>query len=115
MRDTAKFGAETTASEAAEGIDLSGKVALVTGGSRADWDRRRRASHPGLGTRPSELRGEPRLLQQRLAFRPGAAVRDHPPRHAGVRDAPWRDVHARSTHHPARRGERRRWWAPVAP
>jgi len=33
MRDTAKFGAETTASEVAEGIDLSGKVALVTGGS----------------------------------------------------------------------------------
>ena len=31
MRDTAKFGAETTASEVAEGIDLSGKVALVTG------------------------------------------------------------------------------------
>jgi len=53
MRDTAKFGAETTASEVAEGIDLSGKVALVTGGSRADWDRRRRASHPGLGTRPT--------------------------------------------------------------
>src|SRR5205809_6174616 len=33
MRDTAKFGAETTASEVAEGIELSGKVALVTGGS----------------------------------------------------------------------------------
>src|SRR5204862_903352 len=33
MRDTSKFGAETTASEVAEGIDLSGKVALVTGGS----------------------------------------------------------------------------------
>src|SRR5262245_31948407 len=33
MRDAAKFGAETTASEVAEGIDLSGKVALVTGGS----------------------------------------------------------------------------------
>src|SRR5712671_2387028 len=33
MRDPAKFGAETTASEVAEGIDLSGKVALVTGGS----------------------------------------------------------------------------------
>src|SRR5437763_4027318 len=33
MRDTAKFGAETTASEVAEGIDSSGKVALVTGGS----------------------------------------------------------------------------------
>src|SRR5713226_4398578 len=33
MRDTAKFGAETTASEVAEDIDLSGKVALVTGGS----------------------------------------------------------------------------------
>ena len=33
MRDTAKFGAETTASEVAEGIDLSGKLALVTGGS----------------------------------------------------------------------------------
>src|SRR3989442_13734730 len=33
MRDTAKFGAETTASEVAEGIDLSGKMALVTGGS----------------------------------------------------------------------------------
>src|SRR5207247_2804724 len=33
MRDTAKFGAETTASEVAEGIDLSGKVALITGGS----------------------------------------------------------------------------------
>src|SRR2546428_5409552 len=33
MRDTAKFGAETTASEVAEGIDLSGTVALITGGS----------------------------------------------------------------------------------
>jgi len=33
MRDTANFGAETTASEVAEGIDLRGKVALVTGGS----------------------------------------------------------------------------------
>src|SRR5215831_6930366 len=33
MRDTSKFGAETTASEVAQGIDLSGKVALVTGGS----------------------------------------------------------------------------------
>ena len=37
MRDPAKFGAkfgaETTASEVAEGIDLSNKVALVTGGS----------------------------------------------------------------------------------
>src|SRR5207245_9983166 len=33
MRDTAKFGAETTAREVAEGIDLSNKVALVTGGS----------------------------------------------------------------------------------
>src|SRR5207237_8033880 len=33
MRDAAKFGAETTASEVAEGIDLSGKVALITGGS----------------------------------------------------------------------------------
>src|SRR5262249_30153249 len=34
MRDAARFGAETTASEVAEGIDLSGKVALVTGGAR---------------------------------------------------------------------------------
>src|SRR6185369_6612776 len=33
MRDASTFGAETTASEAAEGIDLRGKVALVTGGS----------------------------------------------------------------------------------
>jgi len=33
MRDTTRFGAETTASEVAEGIDLSGKVALITGGS----------------------------------------------------------------------------------
>ena len=33
VRDPAKFGAETTASEVAEGIDLSGKVALITGGS----------------------------------------------------------------------------------
>jgi NAD(P)-dependent dehydrogenase (short-subunit alcohol dehydrogenase family) len=33
MRDPATFGAETTASEVSEGIDLSGKVALVTGGS----------------------------------------------------------------------------------
>src|SRR5262247_3989545 len=33
MRDAAKFGAETTASEVTEGIDLSGKVTLVTGGS----------------------------------------------------------------------------------
>src|SRR5262245_22139318 len=33
MRDATKFGAETTASEVAEGIDLRGKVALVTGGS----------------------------------------------------------------------------------
>jgi NAD(P)-dependent dehydrogenase (short-subunit alcohol dehydrogenase family) len=33
MRDPGKFGAETTASEVADGIDLRGKVALVTGGS----------------------------------------------------------------------------------
>ena len=33
MRDAAKFGAETTASQVAEGIDLSGKVALIAGGS----------------------------------------------------------------------------------
>ena len=33
MRDATTFGAETTASEVAEGIDLKGKVALVTGGS----------------------------------------------------------------------------------
>ena len=33
MRDATKFGAETTASEVAEGIDLKGKTALVTGGS----------------------------------------------------------------------------------
>src|SRR5262245_35844365 len=33
MRDATKFGAETTASEVAEGIDLRGKVTLVTGGS----------------------------------------------------------------------------------
>jgi len=33
MRDAAKFGDETTASEVAADIDLSGKVALVTGGS----------------------------------------------------------------------------------
>ena len=33
MRDATKFGAETTASEVAAGIDLDGKVALVTGGS----------------------------------------------------------------------------------
>ena len=33
MRDASKFGAETTAAEVADGIDLTGKVALVTGGS----------------------------------------------------------------------------------
>jgi NAD(P)-dependent dehydrogenase (short-subunit alcohol dehydrogenase family) len=33
MRDASTFGPDTTASEAAEGIDLSGKVALVTGAS----------------------------------------------------------------------------------
>src|SRR5262249_34335731 len=33
MRDATSFGAETTASEVAEGIDLTGKVALVTGGA----------------------------------------------------------------------------------
>lgn len=33
MRDASTFGATTTASEVAEGIDLSGKTALVTGGS----------------------------------------------------------------------------------
>jgi NAD(P)-dependent dehydrogenase (short-subunit alcohol dehydrogenase family) len=33
MRDPARFGDETTASEVSEGIDLGGKVALVTGGS----------------------------------------------------------------------------------
>ena len=32
-RNASTFGAETTASEVAEGIDLKGKVALVTGGS----------------------------------------------------------------------------------
>jgi NAD(P)-dependent dehydrogenase (short-subunit alcohol dehydrogenase family) len=33
MRDVTKFGADTTASEVSDGIDLRGKVALVTGGS----------------------------------------------------------------------------------
>jgi hypothetical protein len=33
MRDVSKFGRDTTASEVLEGIDMSGKVALVTGGS----------------------------------------------------------------------------------
>lgn len=33
MGDAAKFGAEMTASEVGEGIDLRGKVAPVTGGS----------------------------------------------------------------------------------
>jgi len=33
MRDASRFGAETTASEVAEGIDLRGKLALITGGS----------------------------------------------------------------------------------
>src|SRR5262245_40810699 len=33
MRNAAKFGAETTASEVAADIDLRGKVAMVTGGS----------------------------------------------------------------------------------
>jgi len=33
MRDASKFGAETTASEVSEGLDLRGKLALVTGGS----------------------------------------------------------------------------------
>jgi len=33
MRDATTFGADTTASEVSEGIDLRGKVALVTGGS----------------------------------------------------------------------------------
>ncbi len=33
MRDASKFGADTTAAEVADGIDLTGKVALVTGGS----------------------------------------------------------------------------------
>src|SRR5262245_23055217 len=33
MRDATTFGDETTASEVADGIDLRGKVALVTGGS----------------------------------------------------------------------------------
>jgi len=33
MRDASKFGADTAAAEVAEGIDLTGKVALVTGGS----------------------------------------------------------------------------------
>src|SRR5438105_5597701 len=33
MREAAKFGAETAASEVAEGIHLGGKMALVTGGS----------------------------------------------------------------------------------
>src|SRR5207247_2295613 len=33
MRDASKFGAATTASEVAEGINLRGTLALVTGGS----------------------------------------------------------------------------------
>jgi NAD(P)-dependent dehydrogenase (short-subunit alcohol dehydrogenase family) len=33
MRDASKFGRETTTKEVLEGIDLGGKVALVTGGS----------------------------------------------------------------------------------
>jgi NAD(P)-dependent dehydrogenase (short-subunit alcohol dehydrogenase family) len=33
MRDAGKFGADTTTAEVTEGIDLKGKVALVTGGS----------------------------------------------------------------------------------
>ena len=33
MRNASTFGAETTTTEVLDGIDLSGKVALVTGGS----------------------------------------------------------------------------------
>src|SRR6185369_15800380 len=33
MRDASKFGPDTAAAEVADGIDLTGKVALVTGGS----------------------------------------------------------------------------------
>jgi NAD(P)-dependent dehydrogenase (short-subunit alcohol dehydrogenase family) len=33
MRDASKFGPETTTSEVLEGLDLTGKLALVTGGS----------------------------------------------------------------------------------
>src|SRR5213594_3910628 len=33
MRNASKFGPQTTASEVAEGVDLHGKLALVTGGS----------------------------------------------------------------------------------
>lgn len=33
MRDTSRFGSETTADEALEGIDLRGKLVLITGGS----------------------------------------------------------------------------------
>jgi NAD(P)-dependent dehydrogenase (short-subunit alcohol dehydrogenase family) len=33
MRDTSRFGATTTADEALEGVDLQGKLVLITGGS----------------------------------------------------------------------------------
>ena len=35
MRDVTKFGPDTTASEVSQGLDLRGKVAVVTGGSGA--------------------------------------------------------------------------------
>src|SRR5262249_27172111 len=58
MREAAKFGAETTASEVAEGIDLGGKVALDTGGvggrgqwgGRASWQERRQHEKGLLGS-----------------------------------------------------------------
>src|SRR5882724_13700161 len=90
------------------------RVALRGGHFGAPEARGNRAPIPVLAYDQGEFRGEPSGFEPGLASCPGSSVRDHPQWDIGVRDAAWRDVHARSRHSPARRGHRG-WRPQVAP
>src|SRR6185436_12657462 len=90
MRDASKFGAQTTASEVAEGIELRGKLALVTGGSSGLGQETarvlaERGAHVIITARDlpkgEDVADDPRLDRQSSGRGPGARARlaeEHP-------------------------------------